>query len=63
MFEREMDELRRKKWLERYERLGVKISRLVSARSEVDAVESLNLLLSGFGGSSSAVSFLKSTNV
>ena len=63
MFEREMDERRRIHWLERYEQLGKEISCLVSARTEMDAAKSLDLLLSGFGGSSSAVNFLKATNV
>ena len=62
MFEKEMDELRRKNWLERYERLGKEISWLVSSRSETDAVEALDLLLSGFGGSSRSVPVLKSAN-
>jgi hypothetical protein len=62
MFEKEMDELRSKYWLERYEGLGKEISRLVSLRSETDAVQSLNLLLSGFGGSARAVNILKATN-
>ncbi len=59
MFEREMDELRAKSWLERYERLDGEISRRAERRKETETLYSFHLLLSGFGGSADIGKYLR----
>ena len=63
MFEREMDELRKKYWVARYNRLEKELLIRTSKRTELETFESLELVLSGFGGSSCAVNILKAGNV
>ena len=59
MFEKEMDELRAKNWMERYERLDVVILNRMESRKENELLYSFSLLLSGFGGSADASKYLR----
>ncbi|MBE5752611.1 MAG: hypothetical protein E7343_00895 [Clostridiales bacterium] len=59
MFESEMDELRAKSWMERYERLDGELLKRMKSRKENELLYSFSLLLSGFGGSADTSKYLR----
>jgi hypothetical protein len=59
MFEREMDELRVKLWVERYDELDKELLARMKNRRESELLYSFGLVLSGFGGSAGARKYLR----